>query len=277
MKTRYLAAAVLVLSTALALPASAQTASEKHPLLTDTFSASVGSFFNQKNVSIEVDGKTPGDNIDFDKVWDLGASESSISGTFRWRFGEKWSVFGQYFDTGDSARATLQEDVHWQDVVFKAGSNVGAGVDLSVARLFFGRLFSTGPKHELGLGAGIHRMKIDAFIDGEVFVNDQSNGFQRKSVDANAPLPNLGGWWYYAFSPRWMLSTRLDWLGVTIGDYSGSLWNTSAGLNFQAFKNVGLRLSYQFFRLDVDVDKDDWKGSTTLEYKGPYLAATFNW
>ena len=171
----------------------------------------------------------------------------------------------------------LGEDVNWEDVTFKAGSNVGVGVDLSVARLFFGRTFSSGPRHEFGLGAGLHWLEIGAFLEGEVFINDESRGFDRRSVSADFPLPNLGGWYDYAFSPKWMATARIDGLYVDIGDYKGGLWNSSLGVQYQAFRHVGFLLAYQVIRLDVDVDKSGWRGAVELTYKGPFLAVTANW
>jgi len=42
-------------------------------------------------------------------------------GVFRWRFGEKWSLAGQYFRTNATGEATLLEDLEWQDLLFKEG------------------------------------------------------------------------------------------------------------------------------------------------------------
>lgn len=255
-----------------------QTVQEpEHPLLADKFHIGVGAFIFDKDINISVNGSDPGDNIDFDERWGIGSSEQSGSVLGRWRFGEKWSLFGQYFRSDDSARAVLEEDVKWEDITFKAGTNVGAGVDLSVARIFAGRTFSAGPRHEFGLGAGLHWLEIGAFIDGEVFVDDESTGFARRSVSANAPLPNIGGWYGYAFTPKWLFTAAVDWLYVDLGEYKGGLLNSGVGIQYQAFKHVGFQLRYQVFEIDVDIDKDSWRGSLDLQYKGPYMAVTFNW
>jgi len=64
---------------------------------------------------------------------------------------------------------------------------------------------------------------------------------------------------------------------VDIGDYKGGLWNSSLGVQYQAFRHVGFLLAYQVIRLDVDVDKSGWRGAVELTYKGPFLAVTANW
>ena len=81
----------------------------------------------------------------------------------------------------------------------------------------------------------------------------------------------------YSWSPKWVASAHVDWLSVSIGDYSGGLWSASAGINFQAFKNVGFGLSYNNFVLDVDVDKSDWHGKVETRQRGPRLMVTAVW
>lgn len=268
---------ISLLLTFFPLSSVAQTETAKHPLLRDKFSASLGAYVFDKDLKLRVGGQDPGENIDFDERLGLDSDDASVSLNFRWRFGEKWSFWGQYFNSDDSARLVLEEDIQWEDVILKEGSNVGAGVELSVARLFFGRNFSVGPNHEFGLGAGVHWLEVGAFVDGELFVNDESLGFDRRSVSADLPLPNIGGWYGYAISPRWLLNARVDWFYASIGDYSGGLWNVGLGVHYQPFEHFGFNVAYQFFRLDVDVDKANWRGSADLTYTGPFLALTASW
>jgi hypothetical protein len=268
----------LLLAVALHTPALlAQAEDSGHPLLNDTFTASIGAFILDKDVSIRVDGSDPNEGIEFGDVWGLSSDETSFAATFRWRFGEKWSLWGQYFDSSDSATAVLEEDISWGDDTLEAGSNVTAGVDLSVARIFAGRIFSSGPFHEFGLGLGLHWMEAGAFVEGEIRTNNGDTGVDLRSVSADVPLPNIGGWYRYAFNSKWSASARVDWLDASIGDYSGGLVNASADLQYQAFKHVGFSLAYQYFRLNIDVEKDSWRGGAKLEYSGPFLAVTANW
>ena len=261
----------------LSQPVFGQWDTGQHPRLTDRFQLDVGAFVPQKNLKLRVDGQSPTTYADFDERVGLSSEETTVSGDLRWRFGEKWSVSGQYFDTSDTGTAVLTEDIAWEDYVLRVGSNVEAGISLSVARLFFGRTFSTGQRHEFGLGAGLHWLELSAFVEGEFFLNEETTGLRRESVSADAPLPNIGAWYWYALSPRWLLTSRLDWFGASIGDYSGDLWNAGVGINFQAWRHVGFSLSYQLFNVDVEVRKTDWRGSADLTYDGPFFAVSANW
>ena len=277
MKTGKLLAALALLSITQSDLVLAQASSTYHPFLTDKFHVSAGVFFPNQDFELQADGVIPGDDIDFDQTVGIDDSKSTAALSMRWNFGEKWSFWGQWWSTDTSGSKVLNEDVEWEDLVFKQGTNVGAGVKNTVVRAFFGRKFSLGPQHEFGAGLGIHWLEIDAFIEGQAFINDAESGFQRGSVSSGAPLPNIGGWYYFSPSSRWLLSARLDWLSASIGDYKGSLWNSAVGVNFQMFEHMGIGLSYNAFQLDVDVDKSDWRGKAKISYHGPFLAITANW
>jgi len=259
------------------LSAVAQTSGASHPLIEDTFLLGVGGFFPDKRFTIGVDGSVPGEEIDFDEIFRVDDSEATGAIQFRWRFGEKWSVQGQYWGVSDSGSSTLQEDVHWEDVIFEAGTNIGAGIEVDVARVFFGRRFSAGPQHEFALGLGLHWLEISAYMEGQILSNQGDSEFYRGSVSADAPLPNIGGWYKYAWSPKWAFSARIDWLDVSLDVYSGSLWNAQVGVNWAVFEHFGVTASWNFFSLDVDVDKSDWHGVAEITQDGPFLGLTANW
>jgi len=66
-------------------------------------------------------------------------------------------------------------------------------VDITIARVFFGREFFASPNHEFGLGAGFHWMSLDTFIEGQIITGFGETEFAREAVSAEFPLPNIGG------------------------------------------------------------------------------------
>ena len=173
--------------------------------------------------------------------------------------------------------AVLEEDIEWEDYKLLAGSFVESGVDTSIARVFLGHSFlQDSPEQEFGLGAGLHWLELQAFIEGD-FDDGTSVEFKRENVTAEFPLPNIGAWYIYSWSPKWMVSASLDWLSVSIGDYSGGLLNGQVGVNYQISEIFGLGLSYSIFDTDVDVDKTDWHGSIETSQQGPLVLLTATW
>lgn len=102
--------------------AAAQSDDDFHPFLSDRFNASIGGFWPTKSFRLRVDGSAPEEEIDFEQ--DIGLSDRDTTGSlnFRWRFGERWSVWGQYWNLDDSGVAMLEEDIEWEDIVFEKGT-----------------------------------------------------------------------------------------------------------------------------------------------------------
>ncbi|MFC1690238.1 hypothetical protein ACFL0N_02100 [Pseudomonadota bacterium] len=251
-----------------------------HPYLSDKLYVSLGWMRSSNSFTLESDlGDDIGDEIDFDDS--LGVSDHStfFNGQLRWAFDSerKWLLSGQYFSNNAKGSAELLEDVEWDGVTWKKGTFVDSGAKLSVSRLFLGYSFFKNERNDFGFGIGIHNLKIKAFIEGEVIIDDETSEFQEGDVSESQILPNIGGW--YAFSPArdWLLHARVDWIGASIGDYDGHMWNMNIGVNWQAFRHVGFDLSWQYFNLDVSVDSDDWTGGADMTYSGPVIAVTGNW
>ena len=251
-----------------------------HPAISDTFTFSVGAMRSSNSFKIESDlGDDIGDEIDFDDTLDVSDHSTFFNGQLKWKFGssQKWSVAAQYFSNNAKGSTELTEDVEWDGLTFKEGSFVDSGVKVSVARLFFGRSFFKNDRNDFGIGAGLHTLKMKAFIEGEVKIDSETTEFQRGDVDVSQPLPNIGTWYHFSPAKKWLLHARVDWIGASIGDYDGHMWNTNLGVNYQAFSHIGFDLSWQYFNLNVSVDSDDWTGGADMKYSGPVLGITGNW
>ena len=259
--------------------AHAQEPGNVHPSLTEKFVLDAGMFFPSRSFEIHVDGNIEGRNpsIDFEDEFGLNKSDETFAIDFGWRFGKKWSLRTQYFDSSGSRSAVLDEDIEWNDVIFGQGTTAVAGQDFSVLRVFFGRQFATSERHDFGVGAGLHWLEIGAFIEGNIIVGGAPNVFRRESVNVAAPLPNIGVWYKYSLSPKWALKSRYDYLNADIGDYNGSMTNAALGFNYQILENFGIGLGYNFFELDLGMTKSDWRGEVNSRYEGLYVFASAYW
>ena len=255
----------------------AQDSGDYHPYFSRDFEVGAGAFFMNKSLEVRVDGSDPGDNIDFDEVAKLDNDDVSGAISFRWRFGEKWGFWAQAWDISDSVGGELTKDVKWEDVVFQKGTFARSGFDLKMARLFLGRKFFERPNQEFGLGIGAHWLDFEAFLEGQILTNMGDTEFYRGKVETEFPLPNIGAWYVWSWSPKWSLMARLDWLDVSIGDYSGGLWNSQAGVHWQVFNHVGVGFYYSGFILNADVKKSTWRGKFESDQHGPLIQISASW
>jgi hypothetical protein len=273
-----ISACLLILLCSTVVSAQSSENSGVHPLMTSKFNLGIGVYSPRKQFELQVNGTNPGDEVDFDEALNLDESESTLSVDFRWRYTKNWSLWAQHWSIDSQGSATLTDDIIFDDITFLLGSTVSAGIKSTVTRIFFGRSFlNSKPRHELGFGAGLHWMEIDAFISTDVATIPDIpdiNGTRRKSVNAGVPLPNLGVWYMYSWSPKWVFGARLDWLSVSIGDYSGGLSDLQVGVNYQMSKIFGIGFSYDRFNLNVDATSSDINGKIETGQAGPRLVLT---
>lgn len=251
-----------------------------HPIISDNFNASLGYMRSSNSFRFESDRfDSIGDFIDFNDALNVSDSSSFFNGQIRWKFGSKrkWSIAGQYFSNDATGDAVLKKDITWSGVTFRKGSNVGAGVELAVTRLLIGRSFIKNDQHEFGVGVGVHNLDLSAYIEGEIIKDDETTEFQNFDVGENQPLPNVGAWYFFSPAKKWLVHARVDWISANVGDYDGGLWNGNIGVGYQVWDHVGFDLSWQYFNLNLEVDKSDWRGSTDMTYSGPVLSVIFTW
>jgi hypothetical protein len=254
--------------------------SDYHAYVSDNFTASLGAMRSSNSFNFESDAiGDPGDDIDFDDSLNVSDHSTFFNGQIKWKFGseQKWALSGQYFSNNAKGDAILTEDIEWDGLTFGEGTFVEAGVKVAVTRLFVGRNFIKSDQTEFGMGIGLHNLDMNVYIEGEAIVDDETTGVQRAEVGDNQPLPNIGGWYNYSPAKKWLIHARVDWISANIGDYDGTLWNASLGVGYQPWRHVGFDLYWQYFGIDLKVDKDDWKGGANMDYSGPVLGMTFSW
>jgi len=274
--TRLSASLLMAMLAGVAIARESDDSFAYHPFLSDRFHLSIGGFWPDKSLKISVDGSDPSKDIDFEE--DLGYDDSGWTSTlnFRWRYSKNWSLSGQYWGFDSEESVILTDDIEWEDVIFMESTYARSGIDFSVTRFFLGRSVWKNPGHELGLGGGIHWLDFDIFIEGQI-ESDSGTKFSHESADSSGPLPNIGAWYMYSWSPKWLAHARLDWLRATVGEYSGGLWHAQAGIHYQISRTFGIGLAYSNFTIDLDVDESDWHGHIETRQHGPRLELTASW
>jgi len=214
---------------------------------------------------------------DFESSLGLDDKPDLLMSEFGWQYGKDWGLSFQYFRTDRHSNKTLEDTIEWEDLIFNVGVDISATSKIAVTRLFFSRRFWDGSRHSVRLGAGIHLLEAAVTIGGEATLNDMSTEYRTGAASASFPVPDIGVWYRYSPSDRWLLNARLDWFSLDVGDFVGSVWNFSAGANFRITEHFGIGLSYQLFELDGRIRETYWRGSFRVRLTGPNLHLTAHW
>lgn len=250
-----------------------------HPLQSDRFSIAVGGFWPDISGYFEIDDPDGGDgtNVDFDDDVGLDDWEVLPAGSLIWRWSNNTRIQGEYFNVGQSDENVISRDLSIGDIEFEAGTSVKTDFDMDIARAFFGYSFVKNDAAELGAGVGLHYISLDLSVKGKAFLGDIPLLKAEKSIDDWAIVPNIGGYANYAFSPKWLVGTRVDWMSADVSDYDGTLWNVDAHVQYQMFDHFGVGLAYRYLKFELaanDSKSGDWR--TEIDYSGPMLFFTAN-
>ena len=273
------AGAAKLLLVSFAFVASLANAADVHPLVTSKYWTSVGAFFATSDFNANAQGGAGGEDerVDFETSMGLDDRPDLLDLEFGWQFGRKWGLSLQYFVADRERTRTLEKAIEWEGVTYDFGAVIKATTDFEVTRLFFSRQVWKNERHDLRLGAGIHYLRLAAEISGEATLDDESREFRASEASASFPVPDIGAWYRFSPSDRWLLDARVDWFSANVGDYSGRLWNLAVGANFRLHKNVGIGLSYQLFELNGSVRDTNWNGDVRTRFAGPEINLTGFW
>jgi opacity protein-like surface antigen len=261
-------------------PASASVAAtDVHPLMYSKYAVKVGLYAPSRRFDASARGSTSvvSPLVDFERSLNANDQVRTINIDMGWRFSENWGFTIQHFGTDRGAQTTLDSTFDWNGLTYEAGVDISARSKTEITRLFFSRDYRDGARHSLRIGAGVHYIETSAEISGVATLDDASREFRRSVVSASLPIPNIGAWYRYSPSARWLLSARADWFSADVGDYSGLIWNIAVSADYALTDHIGIGLSYQFVELDGAISDTRWRGSLRTKFDGPVINLTGFW
>ena len=271
----------LLLASLLATKSYASDADAVHPWLTGKYTVEIGIFYPERTARLKADASIefnpdPTPLVDVGSQVTVSQSDSTFAAEFGWRFGRRWSMRMQYFDSVGSNSAVLDEDVHWEDLTFLAGTRATVGTEFELTRAVWDYTLDRSDNFDFGISAGFHWLHIRGFAEGLVETPDGPS-FRRDTVSVDAPLPNIGFVYVHSLSPRLAYRARLDWFSANIDPYDGIFVNASFGFNYKLSERIGLGINYNYISLDVGVDGDNWRGEVETTYDGLYTYIGVTW
>ena len=244
----------------------------------ETFTISGGVFLPKFDTSARVDTSLGiGTEINLEDDLGLTSDETTFWGDVSWRFARKHRLTVAYFGFTRGAGAVANKELIIGDETFPVGASLSTEFKLQIVPIAYSYSFMNEDKYEFGASLGVHWYTMDFSVLGSASLNNLDADFA-VSVDANAPMPLLGLFFDYHFTPRWSAGFHGQVFALDLDDdtfsFSGTVTNLRLSTEYWVFNNVGLGVAVSWFKLDVDLDDSDWKGSVDYEYWGPQIYAT---
>jgi len=237
----------------------------------DRFSVSLGIFLTDRDSQTRIDGDIPDSGTDVDLENDFGFDTSDL--VFRidgyYRFNEKHRLDFSVFDLSRTASKQIQEDIEWDGTIYPIDTVVDASLDLQIYKLAYTWSFLNRDKGYLGVSAGVYVADIGTALAAESIGRSSSGG-------VTAPLPVLGLRGQYEFSQKWSFRGSAEIFAFEYGDYSGSLYDIYAGVDYQIFEHTAIGIGFNRVSLDVGVSKTNFNGDLDWRYQGGLLFLKFD-
>ena len=241
-----------------------------HPYLEDRWNFQLSVFYPDVSTTARLDNSATGRGTEIDFESDLDLTDRKALGAFlaSVRLGEKWRIEAEYFGLNRSGTRTINKTINWGNVSFPINATVSSSFDSDVYRLSGGYSFIKDKQKEIGVALGLFVTDFKASLS--------TANLGSSTGDTLAPLPTIGVYGAYAFTPRWLVSGRVDYFTLNYDDYDGSLTNAQAQVQYQFTRNFGVGLGYRYVDYDLTATDSSWTGSVEYKFHGPTLFGTLS-
>jgi hypothetical protein len=221
-----------------------------------------GYFFSNSNTELRFDGPgSIGNAINLEKVLGLDENVDTYDVGVEWRFFDRHRFNVNYFDLSRTGSKHVTGTIDLPDGTENFDIALNTEFDWKVFSATYTWSFLQTNTYEVGFTIGANITKLTLGI--ETF-----QGKVEAAENATLPLPVLGLSAAYAFTPKLILRGDGGWFGIKIGDVDGSQWVGSIDLEYNMWKYVGFGLGYRYYRIDVGVTDEDWRGDIQYDYNG---------
>lgn len=237
----------------------------------DRFSINLGVFLTNRDSKTRIDGEVPDSGTPVDLENDLGFDKSDtvfrLDGVFR--FNEKHRIDFSAFNLSRSASKQVQKDIEWNGELFPIDTVVDASLDLNIYKVAYTWSFLRRDKVYLGATAGLYVAEVGTSLAAESIGRSSSGG-------VTAPLPVFGLRGQYDLAEKWSLRGSAEIFAIEYGDFSGSLYDVYAGVDYQLFERMAVGLGVNSVNLNVGVTKGNFDGDLDWRYDGGLLFFKFD-
>jgi hypothetical protein len=214
-----------------------------------------------------------GANIDLTTTLGVNSSTDAFRLDGLYRFNDRHAVGLSWYRVGLSGDKSLNQDILIRDQTIAAGAATQTSLSFNIYRLLYNYSFYHNDKVELAVSPGLYSMqtKFNFAAQGTI------NGVVRTSTVINEqvtlPLPSIGLVANYNITPKLQFQSRYDFFYLTIGDYTGSMFELYAGLEYRLFKHFAMGAAYD--RLTAGLKGNGDQGfNINFSYNLAYVYAT---
>jgi len=222
----------------------------------ERFSFTLGGYIADLNSELRIGSGTVGAGVSVD-VEDALGMESSMS-VFRagalYRFGtnRRHQVDFTYYDFRRDATQKIGRDIDWGDNTYPIGTTVESFFNFRVFKGSYSYALLQDDRFRISASFGLYVMPIDMGISADEIGAEEE--------DITAPLPVFGIKGDFAITPKLFLKQSFEAFYLEYENFKGSIVAANLLLEYNIWKNVGLGIGVDTFRLKIEAEGEDYPG-----------------
>lgn len=226
--------------------------------------------------AVGLPGRDPITIINFDRAG-LDETDASHWLSLNWRSsGSRWGAwFANWrYDVGGSRSWENEVTIPGYPTI-PVGARVETRFDANWYILEATYSFYRTESLDTGIGFGLHTVDIDTQLVAQAYIGEEEIDVVYGRINALAPLPNILAYLHWNFLPRWNLTARYGWFGLNYDKYSGLMTNAHVMVSYELSDRVSLGGAYQFVKLDLDIEEEQYTQIYDVDFDGPMFYLRF--
>jgi hypothetical protein len=227
-----------------AAPTQEPAQPEEYP---DRFMLRGGLFYFSRlrtNASLDSKNSPLSATIDFDRT--LGLDTSNLSGRLDgvYRFTDHSAIGASWYSFNLSGSRMIDKQIEWNGMTYPINAQVDTFFDQNIYVLDYRYSFYHNRDIEFGASAGFNVQYFHIGLSAPGIGQAQTEHF-------TIPLPVLGTFVNYNFTPRLQLNGQYQFFFLDFDNASGSLQDFIVGLEYRLFKNLSFGGAFDFYTMNA--------------------------
>jgi hypothetical protein len=217
------------------------------------------------------------DSIFIDPEGNLDLPEISSVTTYYgvWNINPRHSLGFSFFNVNRES-SILNFDETLEDVRIEGEAKLTDTTNFY--QLNYGYTFFKDYRSNIKLAAGVYGIDLEYIFEaeGEITVDGVTeNGEIYEEASVFAPLPMIGLDFWYAFTPRWALATKVTFVIGSYEDVSATVIQAGINAQYRLTDHIGLVFGLASFDAKIDIEDDMEKQEVSYSYDGGYAGVHF--
>ena len=216
-------------------------------------------------------------SIFIDPEGTLDLPETSSVTTFYgvWSINPRHSIFLSYFSVNRES-SLFNVDETFEDVRVQGNAKITDATNFY--RFGYGYTLFNDYRSKIKLHAGIYGLDLKYVFEAQGQLTRDGvteTGSIQEEAKVFAPLPLIGLDFWYAFTPKWGLATKVAFVAGSYEDVSAGVLQTSLNAIYEITDHVGLAFGLAYFDADVTIEDDVEKTEIAYGYDGGFVGVHF--